>query len=276
MSTKKEKRKCPARSAVTKYTDHKYFDEIMTVKEAGDFQQFEGLLKEAFTSTDKDIRAQACYELALLNCQQNNHEEADSYLRRLGYRYKLSRNIWLYDDEDMSAPASTPDVLKASTGIPGVVHCFDEVIPQELLSKLQDVFAPASPFWAEHGYPADSFFSYNVPISTSEASSKNKKKSCANLMEQLALFLKPIVATSFPEMAIGETASIEWWAHTRSNGASAGHRVMSVHPFLLLQLILLILLILLLILLILILILIPMTTTTTNTNTTATVTTLYF
>ena len=225
MPTVKRKRKLSAVTTVTSGSDRKSFDEIMTLKEAGHFEQFTKLLKKEFVSDDIDLRAQACYELALLNCQQNNHEEADRYLRKLGYRYKLNRNIWKYNKAECDF---APGDLHTSTGFPGMVHCFNEVIPQVLLSKLRDAFSPSSPFWAEHGYPADSFFSYNVPLSSHKDSTqkkKKKKKACANLMEQLAQFLKPIVAASFPQMAIEETASIEWWAHSRSNGASAGHRV---------------------------------------------------
>lgn len=178
----------------------------------GGFEFFSRLLTKALESHDKDLRAQACYEFALLNCQQNKHNIADYYLRRLGYRYKLSKRIWQYNQ----TPPQT-DTPLITSGLPGVVQCFDDVMPPALLCKLQGIFSTDSPFWREHQYPSDSFFSYNVPLPP--------EKTCSNLMEQVATYLKPFVAASFPELPLCEVSSIEWWAHSRSTGASAGHRV---------------------------------------------------
>jgi hypothetical protein len=130
------------------------FDAIMAFKEAGDMDRCSALLKAAYLSSDNDLRALACYELALLNCQSNNHIQADMYLRKLGYRYKLSKSIWQY-----GAVGALSSTSHASCGLPGVVQCFDEALPAPLLQRLRDAFAPASPFWTEHAYPSEAFFS---------------------------------------------------------------------------------------------------------------------
>ena len=142
-------------------------------------------------------------------------KKADYYLRRLHYRYKLNKRIWNYD---ISNDKSTQMM---STGQSGVVRCFDDALPSNIFHKLQDVFAIDSPFWSEHGYPTDEFFSYNVLLT--------RKKKCKNLIEQVAKYVKPLVAANFPDLAIDKCASIEWWAHTRSDGASAGHRVLMMN-----------------------------------------------
>eukprot|EP00603_Paraphysomonas_imperforata_P000829 CAMPEP_0114417378 /NCGR_PEP_ID=MMETSP0103-20121206/2931_1 /TAXON_ID=37642 ORGANISM="Paraphysomonas imperforata, Strain PA2" /NCGR_SAMPLE_ID=MMETSP0103 /ASSEMBLY_ACC=CAM_ASM_000201 /LENGTH=539 /DNA_ID=CAMNT_0001585665 /DNA_START=54 /DNA_END=1673 /DNA_ORIENTATION=- len=190
------------------------FDDIMTFKEEGDIDRCANLLKRAYASGDSDLRAQACYELALLNCQMGNHQDADMFLRQLGYRYKLSKNIWKYDSLE---PLS-------SAGAPGVVRCHDNVLPPELLRRLCQIFSADSPFWTEHDYPSDGFFSYNVPLSVPKCSAD--EKSCySDLMQQLGQYLQPLVSATFPDLPVKDATSIEWWAHTRTSGASAGHRL---------------------------------------------------
>ena len=212
------------------------FEQIMAKKEAGALDECATLLQAAHSSTgavsegvsegDSNMRAQAGYELALLYCQRGEPERADEYLRELGYRFRLNRRLWQGVSEGVSEGVSV------SGGREGVVRCFDEVLPGEVLQRLQGVFSSESPFWAEHEYPTDSFFSYNVPLAAAAPGGSKKKKEkkkekspCVNLMTQIAQYLQPLVAEAFPDMDISSVASIEWWAHTRSTGASAGHRV---------------------------------------------------
>mmetsp|Transcript_13251 Transcript_13251/g.41843 ORF Transcript_13251/g.41843 Transcript_13251/m.41843 type:complete len:254 (+) Transcript_13251:1463-2224(+) len=85
----------------------------------------------------------AAYELALILSQLGRHEEADAWLGRISFSYKLSPCI--LDASSLSGPTSR--------GATDVVAAFDGVLPPDLLRGLQAAFAPDSPFWPEHGYP---------------------------------------------------------------------------------------------------------------------------
>lgn len=207
-----------------------WLDDALRLKESCQFHSFEHLLLDRYDSHEAtvDDRARCAYELALLYCQQGLLAAADVLLRELGFTYRLGKNIWNYRSAVKSGSVTS------------AIACYDNVLPPCLLSGLLSAFSLSSQFWTEHGYPTDSFFSYNtrLPIGKEEmASNADKKKRktikgvskreshCDNLMSQLAVFLRPLVAASFPDKHIDDIRSIEWWAHTRPNGPAAGHRV---------------------------------------------------
>lgn len=214
-----------------------WFDATIRLKEHHSFDEFESMMMEKCNNKKVavDDRAMCAYELALLYCQQGLFARADHLLHELGFKYRIGKDLWCHEGA----------ARHRSTISDGKLACYDDVLPQCFLSRLLDAFSPESPFWSDHEYPTDSFFSYNTNIQSNKSSRKkilksnNSKKSTSeysrdggeNLIAQLAIFLKPLVRTSFPDKNIEDIRSVEWWAHTRPNGPAAGHRVSLMFVF---------------------------------------------
>jgi hypothetical protein len=188
------------------------FEDAMRLKDPNNFDAFETKLLEICTlGKDIDDKVRAVYELALFYCQIGVFDKADLLLRALGFRYRLGCNIWTMTSRDTRS-----DVIPST--------CFDNVFPTVMINKFLDIFRADSSFWCDHGYPSDTFFSYNTPLSKDTAL-KGKSRFANNLIAQLASYLKPLVLASFPHVGHDDIQSVEWWAHTRPDGPSAGHRV---------------------------------------------------
>jgi hypothetical protein len=210
--TKKNKKRRRLYSDAVKEAalEHDPLDQILILKEQNQYSSFESRLLEIYHDAKNHERDNAAYELALLYCQSALHSKADQYLSELNYRFKLGQGVWSYDETNKASLKSTK----------GVVCCYDNVFPETLLASLREFFLPSSHFWSHHSYPTPQFFSYNVPLST------KKKSDPENLIQQLALWLLPLVSRSFPELSLEEqVTSVEWWAHHRPNGSATGHRV---------------------------------------------------
>lgn len=207
-----------------------WLDGTLRLKESRSFHAFEAQLLEKYNCLDAtvDDRATCAYELGLLYCQLGSFAQADKYLSELGFKYRLGKQIWLCQPTAKGSEGSLSEPFA----------CFDNILPECFLSRLLVAFSSDSAFWAEHGYPTDRFFSYNtqLPGTASLCEETVKRKASArapsdaaasgdNLMAQLAQYLMPLVAASFPAKAVEGIRSVEWWAHSRPNGPAAGHRV---------------------------------------------------
>lgn len=189
------------------------FEDAMSLKDNEQFAEFEKSLREICCfGRNMDDRVQSTYELALFYCQTGVFDKADLLLRTLGFECRLGRSIWNLQtiNDKLSKPPSV---------------CFDNIFPSFMLESLLNIFGADSSFWTEHGYPSSAFFSYNTSI----ASSNNPQSSANNIISQLADYLRPLVAESFPDLDTDSLTSVEWWAHTRPDGPSAGHRVSFYH-----------------------------------------------
>jgi hypothetical protein len=196
------------------------FDLAMKYKENGNLSLCEKKLKSILKRVNSpDEKAQAAYELALLYCQLSDTNSADAYLRLLGFQYRLSPNVWKVN----------PRLEKSS-----LFGCYDNVLSPGLLMRAKNAFNEQSSFWSEHNYPTPNFFSYNVALyNNSKKNKKNKSKNilspvalCDNLIQEISHFIKPLLVESFPHLDIDTGAcSVEWWAHSRTTGSCAGHRV---------------------------------------------------
>jgi hypothetical protein len=63
----------------------------------------------------------------------------------------------------------------------------DGALPEPLLRRLQAAFAPAAPFWREHGYgPRQGYFSYMFPLVRGYHSSVNIKPGAEGVAEPSA------------------------------------------------------------------------------------------
>jgi hypothetical protein len=175
---------------------------------------------------DPEVGEAAQYELALLLHALGKHKEGDQYAASLGFRYRLNNLIF----EGGQKKSARCDGNKR-------VRVFDNLIPAPLLSALKTVFCPTSDFWTKHDYPTDTFFSYNLSLSsggesaaraskkqrTGSGSSSSTDTSTLVLLRQLADCLLPAAQTVFPD-ADSSVSSAEWWAHSR-RGCGAGHQL---------------------------------------------------
>jgi hypothetical protein len=142
-------------------------------------------------------------KLALIYCQQNRNEEACFVLAVLQCTHRLSKHVLYYQPD-------TPFV----DGAP-FVKCFDNVLHDTSLLRMQQCFQSSAPFWTVHGYneyESQGYFSFTFDLSTSPR----------NFIEQYILELYRLVQIEFPEKA--ERIKIaEWWAHCRPH--SMGHQM---------------------------------------------------
>ncbi|CAK9069273.1 unnamed protein product [Durusdinium trenchii] len=178
-------------------------EQAKVAKDAGQHQ----LALEKLQQAAKRGRAQsevARYELALLHAQLGQHEESNRWLQELGFAWKLSPAIL---DGTCLLGSHTP-------GEENLVVAFDDALPLELLSSLQDAFKPEAAFWSEHCYPTPGFFSYNQSLEESSLTTL-----AAQTLERLA-------AKSFPEVLQNQrVTSLEWWAHSRPAGSGSGRQL---------------------------------------------------
>ena len=122
--------------------------------------------------------ATAQHDLALLCSRQGRGSEADTLLRALGMRHRLSVSIF--------APPST--ATPSPAGLCGAPIVLDGVLPPAVIAGLQRALRPGAAFWEEHGYPTPCFFSYRHDLTAS--------KPPLLLVEQAARLLQPLVERS--------------------------------------------------------------------------------
>ena len=90
--------------------------------------------------------------------QENNTRAADKLLAPLGFRYRLSPQVWSkYGEASSKSTMGGSDDDEMSDVR---VQCYDHVLPPNLLSAAQQTFGKDASFWKDHHYPTPSFFSY--------------------------------------------------------------------------------------------------------------------
>ena len=199
-------------------TGKEMIDYALTLKYKGRHIVAVNLLEYVANSGDQVSKQVAAYELAVLHSQLGNHAAADVYLQRLDFSIKLANSILCPEKLKMklgrgnqsgkSCPATDRTIHKA-------VVTFDNVLPAYLLQPLQAAFSPSSPFWTQHNYPTDEFFSYNV-----------KQNGASSLMTQLVDHLTPLIMGRFPKFqAPSPGCSMEWWCHMRDNTSGFAHQL---------------------------------------------------
>jgi hypothetical protein len=107
--------------------------------------------------------------LAMLLCQAGRGAEAKTHLKELGFSWRLGSPVLCYpiSGGGSSSPAGRGEAAggrgEACGQLPLAV--LDGALPSPLLRQLQRAFAPAAPFWSEHGYgPRQGYFSYMFPL----------------------------------------------------------------------------------------------------------------
>lgn len=156
-------------------------------------------------------RVQAREKLLLMLCQNEGHDTKS--IRRLlhagGFECRLAPAVLRYSRS--APPANIPAALQPPAGAAAAI---DGALPAGMLGFVQKAFAPASPFWREHGYKVgvSPFFSY--------VHSLEGPPRCA-FDRVLRLLRQRIVDAGFA--AASEAKYAEWWAHRRPHGA--GHQL---------------------------------------------------
>jgi hypothetical protein len=214
-------------------------------------------------------RAQVCaglaaqYELALLLSQLGRHDEADAHLRQIGMGFKLAPDLtqWNASErplrDEASAGGSVSEEVTALAGhkrpletaeICGSepVAVLDGVLPPLLVERLLDAFHPDAPFWHEHAYPTDHFFSYlrQLPAGDDAGDPTSGEAGHASLLDELIGVLRPLVESHARTLvagrpgggmgrakaSLGQVANgslrfgwAEWWCHSRTR--DGGHQL---------------------------------------------------
>ena len=169
------------------------------------------------------IYAKYMSALAWLVC--GKAQDADAALFSIGLRWRLNAHVFASQTVDATKRVcglvadGLPDGLNTGgsetaqeTAAPSTplaqVHCRDDVLPVELLHRLQQGLEPQSVFWQEHGYgEADCpFFSYLYSLDAKPA----------NAVEETIqhLFAK---AAEMNGQDMADVVACEWWAHKRDN-----------------------------------------------------------
>lgn len=187
-----------------------------------------GSLGAAAIRREREALAKTREALILHLCQSSRLEEARVLLAEDRYTYKLSQEIFHYYEPricarsqcaclsqqpsggvDTEASPHTSITTTTAAAVSGGRVCsnamgVDHVLAPALLQRMQHVFRPDSPFWAEHKYDFYSnasrsvgYFSYLYPFRT--------RLSPRNLIEQVIDQIYAVVASKFPNVAENAT-----------------------------------------------------------------------
>lgn len=208
-------------------------EEATRLRERGDPEGAVAALRAVADDVGNPEREAAAYEAALLLHGLGDHGAADQLAARLGFKLRLADPCFHALDADSASVAAQPP--------PDKLCAVDECIGPALLERLGRLFAPSSPFWTEHGYPSDHFWSYHVPIAGDEgdlapprkrarrSSGRRRKGATASsapgaaLIRSVADALLPLVRR-VAGAAVEGVRCVEWWAHSRP-GSGAGHQL---------------------------------------------------
>jgi hypothetical protein len=174
-------------------------------------------LSPAACRREREALAKIREALILHLCQNSRLEEARVLLAEDRYAYKLSQEIFHYYEPRICARSQCACLTAATASEKGggytvpdgeVKECtnalgMDHVLSPALLQRMQFVFRPDAPFWAEHKYDFYSnasrsvgYFSYLYPF---------RSRSPRNLIEQVIEQIYTTVASKFASVAENAT-----------------------------------------------------------------------
>eukprot|EP00937_MAST-01D_sp_MAST-1D-sp2_P007452 g7452.t1 len=159
--------------------------------------------------------------LALLLCQRANpadDREAAALLQRCGHRFRLSREIFHYEEQSGDSEGGGAAAGPSPTGT--FVYAVDGLLAPAAFDRLQRLFGPCSEFWRAHQYDAAHwttrpYFSYLHELRTLCSPARNVMEATITAVHRLLLAHWP------EEMADARFA--EWWAHCRPH--HSGHQL---------------------------------------------------
>ena len=160
----------------------------------------------------------ATENLTLFLCQENRNEEASEFLKKGNYSVRLSKNVLCYEMETKiidNSELKNSEVEKMSKKevenevekeeeidieCNKIIRVADNTLSKEMLTNMQHIFRPLSPFWSEHNYDSTAnssrtagYFSYVYEL----------KKSPSNYIEQIIQVLFESVKEMFPTVCGG-------------------------------------------------------------------------
>ena len=170
----------------------------------------------------------AALAMALLLAQRGQDGAAAAVLRPLRFRWRLARSVLRYRRGGQGPGASTSDGTGASRGEgeARIVRSADGALPPWCLARLAEALAPASRFWAAHGYdptggrPPAPFFSYVHELPRA-GELPQAGEGEGDGMDAVVRCVWRAAARVWP--AVRGATRAEWWAHCRPHGA--GHQL---------------------------------------------------
>jgi hypothetical protein len=178
-------------------------------------QLLEQLVFDRTPELQRESKAATAAEnaLTMLLIQEGRSAEADVHLRRLGFRFQLSKEVLHY------ALASTQITdIEAAKRCSKYAAIVDSALPPSMHAHLLNVFGPTSSFWREHDYhsPQCGYFSYLHPLRSSPPELHGK-----TTLDSIIAHVHKLVCEQFP--AARDAKYAEWWAHCRRH--SKGHQL---------------------------------------------------
>jgi hypothetical protein len=162
-------------------------------------------------SKERKLQGPSKEALSLLLCQDGRVTDAYKYLRSGGFTWRLSKEVFCYDDSSSSGGGgnvmSDGSGSGSGCGSDKYVQARDGAVPAATLQHLRYLFRPDSPFWREHQYDLAcnasrtvGYFSYKYPL---------RERRAVNSVEQVVDLVYRQVETMFP--AVKEATVAEWW-----------------------------------------------------------------
>ena len=131
---------------------------------------------------------------------------AATFLRMLGYRYRLSSGVLRYraaeEEAALVVSAEEKELVRK------YVTCYDDALPAPLFRRVQHAFRPDSAFWSEHGYGVGTpYFSYRHDLSAKPGDAGY------SVMDEVVAEVARMMRRDIPGARAAKYA--EWWAHRR-------------------------------------------------------------
>jgi hypothetical protein len=150
---------------------------------------------------------------ALLASNVGEYTDADAAMVRLGFRWRLSHELWDAARRPVAATVLSGDPDGDET--PGPISVFPDAVPAPLLSQLRTAFAPGAAYWSETSYNSASaekrYFTFYVDL-TSPAGVGD------NAVDRLVKHLHHLTGRD-------DLVGAEWWVHSRVAGRGVGHEL---------------------------------------------------
>lgn len=120
-------------------------------------------------------------------------------------------------------PSSTPTAAAEQSSQGGasdfLLQVLDAALPQQLLLHLQQVFAPAAPFWREHSYGRVGYFSYFFRLVSVFGAAMIALPAAILVTEALAAFRDSSAAHYYTELLMHGLSLIFFFRHRQSIAA---------------------------------------------------------
>jgi hypothetical protein len=154
------------------------------------------------------VESTARFMLAMLS-SMSDHNVARDQLKKFPLSHRLHPNVWSITSSPKKKPTSNaPCAFRPSKGI----------LPENLYSRMKQVFAPDAVYWTESDYADRGYYSYFMDF---EKDSQPK-----NLIEEIIVqHLLPRTRQVLSKIDSDQICGFEWWAHTRPIQANLGHNL---------------------------------------------------